>query len=118
VLRVQRVRWVGGFARMASVDAPGYAAAEPDPVAPSAQGAVEHLNADHADALLAMAHRLAGQPEATAATCTAIDRYGLDLAIETPAGPATARLAFSQPCAAPGDLRAATVELTRRARES
>ena len=33
---VERVRWVGGYGRMGSGDAEAYAAAEPDPVAPSA----------------------------------------------------------------------------------
>ena len=36
VLRVERVRWVGGYARMDSVDGTHYALAEPDPVAPAA----------------------------------------------------------------------------------
>ena len=38
VLRVERVRWVGGYGRMESVDAEAYAAAELDPVVPAAQG--------------------------------------------------------------------------------
>jgi putative heme iron utilization protein len=115
VLRVTRVRWVGGFARMSSVDPGEYAIAQPDPVASSAASAVAHLNADHADALLAMARSLASRPHATKATCSAMDRYGLELAIDTPAGPESARLAFAEPCAQAGDLRAATVELARRA---
>jgi putative heme iron utilization protein len=116
VVRVERVRWVGGFARMDSLDGAAYAAAEPDPVAAAAPHAVAHLNDDHADALLAMARGLAGHPGATAARCTAADRYGLDLAVETPDGPAEARVGFAVPIGAPDGLRAATVELTRRAR--
>ncbi|UTI65992.1 pyridoxamine 5'-phosphate oxidase family protein [Paraconexibacter antarcticus] len=118
VLEVERVRWVGGFARMASVDGAAYAAAEPDPTAPAAAGAIVHLNADHADALLDMAHGLAGRPDATAAPCVLIDRYGLVLRVEGPAGsrPTDVRLAFAEVATAPGDLRAATVELTHRAR--
>ena len=34
VLRVRRVRWVGGYGRMDSCSGADYAAAEPDPVAP------------------------------------------------------------------------------------
>jgi len=116
VLDVERVRWVGGYARMATVDAADYAAAEPDPVAPFAARAVEHLNEDHADALLDMARALAGHPDATAATCIGADRYGLDLAVTTPAGAAEARVGFAEPASEPGGLRAATVELARRAR--
>ena len=116
VLGVERVRWVGGYGRMASASAEDYAAAGPDPVAPSAAGAVAHLNDDHADALLDMARALAGHPDATAATCTGADRYGLDLTVVTPRGVAPARVGFAEPCGAPGDLRGATVELARRAR--
>lgn len=116
LLRVQRVRWVGGYGRMASADADAYAAAERDPVAAAAAGAVTHLNEDHADALLEMALAFTGYDDATAATCTAADRYGLDLMIETPRGRAPARVGYAEPVGAPGGLRAATVELARRAR--
>lgn len=117
VLRVRRVRWVGGFARMDSIAGAAYAAAEPDPTAPAAAGAIAHLNADHADALLQMAQGLAGASDATAATCTAIDRYGIVLRVGTPGGePQEVRIAFADVATLPGDLRAATVELTARAR--
>jgi heme iron utilization protein len=116
VLRVERVRWVGGFGRMDSVDAGAYAAAEPDPVAASAAYAVRHMNEDHADALLAMATGPAGFTDATAATCRRADRYGLDLWVTTPRGKGPARVGFAAPCTAPDGLRAATVELARRSR--
>jgi heme iron utilization protein len=115
VLEVERVRWVGGYGRMDSADAEAYANAEADPVG-DAGGAIEHLNADHADALLAMAQALGGHPDATAATCTAADRYGLDLQVETPRGSAPARVGFAEPVTERSGLRGATVELTRRAR--
>jgi heme iron utilization protein len=116
VLEVERVRWVGGYGRMASASAQDYAAAGPDPVAPSAAGSVAHLNDDHADALLDMARALGGHPDATEATCARIDRYGLDLSVKTPRGFAETRIAFAEPANRPGDLRGATVELARRAR--
>lgn len=116
MLRVERVRWVGGFGRMDSVTPESYAAAEPDPTAPAAKRAVEHLNEDHADALLEIAQALAGYPDATSAHCRRIDRYGLDLWIRTPRGDAPARVGFAEPCTAPDGLRSASVELVRRAR--
>jgi len=116
VLRVERVRWVGGYGRMDSVTPDDYRAAEPDPVAGSAASAVQHMNADHADALLAMAAGPAGFTDATAAVCRRADRYGLDLWVTTPRGSAPARVGFAEPCARPDGLRAATVELTRRSR--
>jgi putative heme iron utilization protein len=116
MLRVERVRWVGGYGRMDSADAGAYHAAEPDPVAPGAAYAITHLNEDHADALLEMARVLGGHPDATEATCVRIDRYGLDLTLKTPRGVAETRIAFAETANRPGDLRAATVELARRAR--
>jgi heme iron utilization protein len=116
VLRVERVRWVGGYGRMGSVDPESYAAAELDPVVRAAAGAVAHLNEDHSDALLAMARALGGYPDASAATCVSVDRYGLDLDIDTERGPAATRIAFDQMLREPGELRAATVALARRAR--
>jgi putative heme iron utilization protein len=115
-LRVERVRWVGGYGRMGSATGEDYAAAAADPIGPIAAGAVAHLNDDHADALLAMARALAGHPDATAAQCHAVDRYGLDLFITTPRGFGLGRLPFAQPVHDAVGLRAATVELARRAR--
>jgi putative heme iron utilization protein len=116
VLRVREVRWVGGFGRMANATPETYAAAEPDPVAPHAAFAVRHLNEDHADALLDMARALAGHTDATAAICLRADRYGLDLDVHTPRGRALTRVGFAAPAVAPDGLRAAAVELARRAR--
>jgi putative heme iron utilization protein len=116
VLDVDRVRWVGGFGRMDSTDAASYAAAAPDPVAESAPYAVAHLNEDHADALLDMARALAGYSDATAARCSAADRYGLDLVVHTPRGRAETRVGFAEPIGVANGLRSATVELARRAR--
>lgn len=116
VLRVDRVRWVGGYGRMDSPGAGDYRAAEPDPVAASAAYAARHLNEDHQDALLAMALAPGGFTDATAAFCRRADRYGLDLWVTTPRGHGPARVGFAEPCREPGSLRAATVELTRRSR--
>lgn len=116
VLRVERVRWVGGFGRMNSATAEEYAAAEADPTALAAAGAIEHLNDDHADALLLMAQKLGGHPDATEAICTAIDRHGIDLRVITPRGKGETRVGFAGSVTRPDGLRAATVELTRRAR--
>ncbi|WP_354700143.1 hypothetical protein DSM112329_00406 [Paraconexibacter sp. AEG42_29] len=116
VLRVQRVRWVGGYGRMDSADAASYAAARPDPVKPGAAYAVQHLNEDHADALLVMAQQLGGFPDATEASCTGADRYGLDLRVVTPRGYAVTRAGYAEPLDDARGLRAATVELTHRAR--
>ena len=116
VLRVSRVRWVGGYGRMDSASGEDYLQAEPDPVSPHAAGAVAHLNADHADALVTMAQTLGGYPDTTGAVCTGADRYGLDLRVTTERGVAYTRVSYPAPINAIDELRAAAVELTARAR--
>lgn len=116
VLRVHRVRWVGGYGRMDSATAADYTAAAPDPVRPNAAGALAHLNADHADSLVKMARSLGGYPDTTAAVCTGIDRYGLDLRVETPRGMGYTRVGFGAPLSSADELRAASVDLVERAR--
>jgi hypothetical protein len=117
VLRVQRVRWVGGYGRMDSATAEDYAAARPDPITPTAVIAIDHLNADHAAALAAMARTLGGYPDTLDATCTGADRYGLDLRLTTERGVAYTRVGYPAPIGSMDELRAATVELTRRAKQ-
>jgi len=118
VLRVQRVRWVGGYGRMDSASAADYAAATADPLSAIAAGAIEHLNDDHAGALTEMARALGGFPDAQSAMCTGVDRYGMDLKVRTPRGAAYTRVGFGGAVGSAEDLRAATVRLVRQARES
>lgn len=117
VLRVHRVRWVGGYGRMDSTTGEAYAAAGADPVQPRAAGAIEHLNADHGEALVAMARVLGGYPDTIAATCTGVDRYGLDLRIMTERGMAYTRIGYPTAIDSIDELRSATVELARLARQ-
>ena len=116
ILRVQRVRWVGGYGRMDSATGHDYAAAVADPIQPLAAAAIEHLNADHANALSAMARALGGFPDADTASCTGADRYGLDLKVITHRGIAYTRVGFAAPIFRIDELRTATVELVRRVR--
>lgn len=118
VLRVQRVRWVGGYGRMDSATGTEYAAAAPDPVRPGAAEVIAHLNADHAPALVDMAREFGGYPDATAVVCTGIDRYGLDLKVATSRGDAYTRVGFGGPLASIDELRSATVALVQHSRRS
>lgn len=117
ILRVETVRWVGGFGRMASTTIAEYAAAEPDPTAKGANYAVRHMNEDHADSLMQMAQAFSGHTDATSATALRADRYGMDLGVVTPRGDITARIGFASPVTAPDGLRVAVVELAKAARE-
>lgn len=118
ILEIERVRWVGGYGRMDSTSGEDYAAAEPDPVQPQVPDAIAHLNADHPDALLLMAQAFSNQADSTAARCTGADRYGLDLDLETPEGRRATRINFTEKIDQPNGLRAATVDLARRARQA
>lgn len=118
-LEIDAARYVGGFGHMSWVTGAEIAAAEADAVLSGAEGAVLHMNADHADACLDMTRWLAGIRHATAARVHSIDRHGITLYAEVPGGTAlaTARVAFpAGPLAAADDVRGAVVELTRRAR--
>jgi putative heme iron utilization protein len=87
-----------------------------DSVSEGAERAVNHLNDDHADALLEMAQALGGCPEATAVRCLDADRTGLDLLARTPAGEREVRVSYEEPIEEPAGLRKATVKLAQKAR--
>ena len=75
------------------------------------QGAVDHMNEDHADALALFATRLLGQSDAPWRT-TGLDPEVIDLM----AGDLTARLDFPQPIGAGESRRGVLVDLAREAR--
>lgn len=116
VLRIEKVRWVGGFGRMNSATPAQYHEAESDPTAAHADYAVRHMNEDHADALLAMAQAFSGHSDATAAKALRADRYGLDLELETPRGKTPGRVSFLERVESADGLRKATVDLTHASR--
>jgi putative heme iron utilization protein len=105
---------VAGFGRIVDlardqllVDMSDYAA-----LTESEEGAVEHMNDDHADALALYATRLLGMPDGNW-QATGADPDGLDLR----AGPLRARLDFPDKVRNGGDLRAVLVHFAREARE-
>lgn len=115
-LEPEAIRYVGGFGRMSWVAADAYGQAEPDPLHAAAAGILQHMNEDHADAVLAYARALAGVADADAATMTAVDRYGFELRAATPGGPRLVRLAFAAPVATTDEVRRAMVALVKEAR--
>lgn len=115
-LEPSALRYVGGFGRMSWVGAADYARAEADPLAGDAADILAHMNGDHGSALIAYARGLLRVPETSAATMTAVDRYGFDLSLTTARGPKAARLAFDAPVASVDDVRKAMVALVKRAR--
>lgn len=119
-LSIEAARFVGGFGHMSWVTGGEIAAAVADPVLADSTDAVDHMNADHADAVLDIVRRIAGVGEATGARVHSIDRHGLTLYADLPgASPlATVRVAFPDaPLASPDDIRPAVVALARSARQ-
>jgi putative heme iron utilization protein len=75
------------------------------------QGAVEHMNTDHADATLLYATKLLGEEEGPW-RISGLDPDGADLT----AGDRTARLVFKERVTSGGALRQALVALAKEAR--
>jgi heme iron utilization protein len=115
-LDVRSIRYVGGYGRMSWVDPAAYAAAEPDPLAPAAAGIIEHMNVDHADAQVLYCRHLAGRPDTTEATMSAVDRYGFEMIAVGPNGRAAVRLGFPEPCSTGEEVRKALVAMVADAR--
>ena len=109
------VYYVGGFGVMGWVTAEAYAAATPDPLAPTAAGILSHMNADHTEAMLLLARFEAGL-EATEATMTSVDRLGFTLRLKTADGMKGARVNFPQEVRTAGETRAALVKMVGNAK--
>jgi putative heme iron utilization protein len=112
-LGIEKAHLNGGFARAAALSAADLATdlTGADALLAAEAGAVEHMNADHAEALALYATRLAGaRPGPWQAT--GIDPEGIDLM----AGDRTARAPFPERVADPGALRRVLKEMADRAR--
>ena len=116
-LEVESVRYIGGYGRMSWVALDDWRRGEPDPIAPHATGIVEHMNADHADAMVSFCRAFSRATDTTAAVMTGVDRYGFEMSAQTGRGPRPIRLAFSAPIATPDDARREMVALVQRTRE-
>jgi putative heme iron utilization protein len=113
---IERAHFVGGFGRIIDLEprdilvdirtAASLVAAEPD--------ILEHMNADHTDAIaLYAAHKIGQQQVPSDWRMSGIDPEGLDLI-----GPSGAlRIDFTTPIATPGDARKALAALAADARD-
>jgi putative heme iron utilization protein len=115
-LDVEAVRYIGGYGRMSWVELEDWRTSEPDPIAPFASGILDHMNADHGDAMVSYCRALTKAADTTAATMTSVDRYGFEMSAQTGRGPRPIRLAFSKEIATPEDARREMVSLAKRAR--
>jgi hypothetical protein len=100
---------------MGWVEVRDYEQVIPDPLAESAPGILAHMNADHAEAMVLLAKKLA-EIEAVEATMTSVDRLGFTLRLNTDEGVKGARINFPREVATPQDTRAVLVEMLRQAK--
>ncbi|MHA6781293.1 HugZ family pyridoxamine 5'-phosphate oxidase [Pseudonocardia saturnea] len=111
-MEVTAVRFVGGFAHMSWVGTADHAAAEPDPLVPHVARIVEHMNDDHAEALVTFCRTFGERPDTGSAEMTGCDRYGFTVLADG----APLRLPFPRRVDTPDEVRAAMVEMVRAAR--
>jgi putative heme iron utilization protein len=109
------VYYVGGFGVMGWVSASEYASSRHDPLADSMTEIIQHMNADHKDALVLLARTFAGI-ESQEATMTAVDRLGFHVRVKTQEGMRGARIAFLREVANPTETRKVLVEMVQQAR--
>ena len=114
-LEIAGVYFVGGFGVMGWVGAEDYRSAQPDPLADAAAGIIQHMNADHAEALLLIARHYAGEV-ADEAAMTAVDRLGFHLRQKSGDRVYGRRVAFLQEVTNRDSARSVLVEMVRQAR--
>ena len=111
------VYYVGGFGVMGWITAQEYSQAQPDPLADAAAGILQHMNADHQDALILLARVHAGI-EAQESVMTSVDRLGFHVRMKTEEGMKGARIAFLSEVSTPVETRKVLVEMVQQARRS
>jgi putative heme iron utilization protein len=111
------VYYVGGFGVMGWVSASEYRLARPDPLADSMTEIIEHMNADHHDAIVLLARTFAGI-DAQEAAMTSIDRLGFHVRLTTPDGVRGARIGLLREANGTSDIREVLKEMVQRAREN
>ena len=109
------VYYVGGFGVMGWVSDSDYEHAQPDPLADATGEIIQHMNADHKDALILLA-RVFARIESQEATMTAVDRLGFRVRVKTQDGMRGARIAFLREVTKPAETRKVLTEMVRQAR--
>lgn len=116
-MEVVDVYYVGGFGVMGWVSASEYRLAKPDPLVDSMTEIIEHINADHHDAIVLLARTFAGI-DAQEAAMTSIDRLGFHVRLTTPDGVRGARIGLLREVKSTSEIREVLIEMLQRAREN
>lgn len=115
-LSVESIRYIGGYGRMSWVESDDWHGAEADPMATVADAVVTHMNDDHADAMVFYCKAFSRATDISAASMTAIDRYGFEMSAVTPEGPRPVRLAFPAEVRTADEARKALIDMLTEAR--
>ncbi len=110
------VYYVGGFGVMGWVAASDYSQAQSDPLVEHKSDIMQHMNADHKDALILLAKRFSGI-EAQEAEMTSVDRLGFNVRLKAQDGVHGARIAFLREVTNPTQTREVIVEMVKQARQ-
>jgi heme iron utilization protein len=111
------VYYVGGFGVMGWVSASEYDRAQADPLADSMAEIIQHMNADHQEALVLLA-RVFARIESQEAKMTAVDRLGFHARLKTQDGIRGARIAFLREVRNAAETREVLVEMVQQARSA
>ena len=114
-MNVVDVYYVGGFGVMGWVNAAEYGQAQPDRLSDDAAGIVQHMNADHKDALVLLTRVFAGI-DAEEVEMTSVDRLGFNVRAKAQEGMRGARIAFLREVRDSADTRTVMVEMVQQAR--
>jgi len=109
------VYYVGGFGVMGWVSDSDYDQAQPDPLADATGEIVQHMNAEHKDALILLV-RVFARIESQEATMTAVDRLGFRVRLKTQDGMRGVRIAFLREVRNSAETRNVLVEMVQQAR--
>lgn len=115
-MEVLEIYFVGGFGVMGWVSVDEYARAQPDPLADAVPGILEHMNADHTDALILLA-RVFGGVDADEAKMISVDRLGFHVRLRKGDRVQGARIPFLREVKSPPETRAVLVEMVHEARK-
>jgi len=118
---VEKIRFVGGFARAGSISKEDYVDAKPDPISEFGMKIANHMNEDHMDATIGMVANAIPGLEVTEAIITSVDSLGMFVKVTR--NPRASdqpqqfklRLPFPRICKDRKDAKTLIVEMTQSA---
>ncbi len=111
-----RVRWIGGFGAIGWIDGRDFAAAQPDPLADGALEIVNHMNEDHADALVELVRGFSSlDPRGKHVQMVGITTEGMTIRLSTHTESEDVIVPFPAPIG-PTEARGAVIQLLKDAR--